>query len=127
MGKIVETQEDADALQVPEVGAGRTGECVEGIRKALMLINDRPVFANCTGPFSMAGRLMDVNEILLQCIEEPEIVHTVLEKCTEFSLKYIKALKAAGAHGVIIPKHRIMTASHICLIQCGELVVAHHL
>jgi uroporphyrinogen decarboxylase len=102
MGKIVETQEEADALQVPEVGAGRTGECVEGIRKALMLISDRPVFANCTGPFSMAGRLMDVNEILLQCIEEPEIVHTVLEKCTEFSLKYIKALKAAGAHGVIM-------------------------
>ncbi|MBQ8975287.1 MAG: uroporphyrinogen decarboxylase family protein [Oscillospiraceae bacterium] len=102
MGKIVETQEDADALKVPEVGAGRTGVCVDGIKKALMLIKDRPVFANCTGPFSMAGRMMDVNEILLMCIEEPEIVHTVLKKAAEFSIKYIKALKDAGAHGVIM-------------------------
>ena len=102
MGKIVETQEDADALKVPEVGDGRTGICVDGIKKALMLIHDRPIFANCAGPFSLAGRMMDVNEILLQCIEEPELVHTVLKKATEFIIKYIKAFKEVGAHGVIM-------------------------
>ena len=101
-GQLVSTQEEADALAVPEVGAGRTGKVLRALQKTLVLVNDRPVFCNCTGPFSMAGRLMDVNEVLLLTYEEPELVHTVLEKCTEFLINYIKAMKAAGANGVIM-------------------------
>ena len=101
-GQLVSSQEEADALQIPEVGAGRTGKNIRALTKAMILVNDRPVFANCTGPFSLAGRLMDVNEILLLTYEEPELVHTVLEKCTQFLIKYIGALKDAGANGVIM-------------------------
>ena len=101
-GRLVETQEEADALKVPEVGDGRTGIAVEGIQKAKVLIEDRPVFANCCGPFSLSGRLMDVNEILLMTLEDPDLVHTVLEKSTEFIIKYIKAFKEVGADGVIM-------------------------
>ena len=95
-GQLIETQEQADALEIPEIGAGRTGIVLEGLKKALMIVKDRPVFANCTGPFSMAGRLMDVNEILLKTYEEPEAVHMVLEKCTQFLLEYIGAMKKLG-------------------------------
>ena len=101
-GQLVSTQEEADALQIPELGAGRTGKVLRALGKSLTLVTDRPVFANCTGPFSMAGRLMDVNEILLMTYEEPELVHSVLEKCTQFLLKYIKAMKLMGANGVIM-------------------------
>ncbi|MBR5113665.1 MAG: uroporphyrinogen decarboxylase family protein [Oscillospiraceae bacterium] len=101
-GQLVSNQEEADALVVPEVGAGRTGKVLRALQKTLVLVNDRPVFCNCTGPFSMAGRLMDVNEVLLLTYEEPELVHTVLEKCTEFLINYIKAMKAAGANGVVM-------------------------
>ena len=92
-GQLISTQEEADALAVPELGAGRTGKVLRALGKTLTLVNDRPVFANCTGPFSLAGRLMDVNEVLLMTYEEPELVHTVLEKCTQFLLKYIRAMK----------------------------------
>lgn len=102
VGQLISTQEEADALRVPELGEGRTGVAIEGIRKAKMIISDRPVFANCCGPFSLAGRLMDVNEILLETLEDPDLVHTVLEKATEFILKYIKAFKAVGADGLIM-------------------------
>ncbi len=102
IGKIVADEEDAEALKVPEIGAGRTGVNVEAIKKAQMLINDRPVLAQCIGPFSLAGRLMDVNEIMLHCYEEPEMVHTVLRKATDFIIKYATALKEAGANGVIV-------------------------
>jgi uroporphyrinogen decarboxylase len=102
IGKIVTTQEDADNLVVPKIGAGRTGVCVKTIRKALNLISDRPVIAGCIGPFSLAGRLLNVNDIMVDCYTEPEKVHTVLKKATEFIIKYIKALKAAGAHGVML-------------------------
>ena len=101
-GQLIETQEQADALVVPEVGTKRTANGISCIRKAKALIIDRPIFGNCTGPFSMAGRLMDVNEILLLCIEEPELVHTVLEKTTEFCINYIRAQKEAGANGMIM-------------------------
>ena len=101
-GQLVGDLESAEALQVPELGAGRTGKVLRALGKTLTLVNDRPVFANCTGPFSMAGRLMDVNEILLKTYEEPEAVHMVLEKCTRFLLEYIGAMKKLGANGVIM-------------------------
>lgn len=44
VGAIVTSEEEADALQVPAVGAGRTGKYVEAIKKACELISDRPVF-----------------------------------------------------------------------------------
>ena len=101
-GQLVSTQEQADELQIPELGAGRTGKVLRALGKTLMIVNDRPVLANCIGPFSLAGRLMDVNEILLMTYEDPELVHTVLEKATEFLLKYIRAMKDLGANGVIM-------------------------
>ncbi|HIS80641.1 MAG TPA: uroporphyrinogen decarboxylase family protein [Candidatus Scatomonas merdavium] len=102
IGKLISTEEEADALQVPEVGAGRTGTCIEAIHKAMTVINDRPVFAGCIGPFSLAGRLLNVNDIMVDCYEEPEMVHKVLEKATAFIISYLKELKKAGAHGAIM-------------------------
>lgn len=102
IGTLIATEEDAEALQVPEIGAGRTSENTETIRKAQMLISDRPVIAQCIGPFSLAGRLMNVNDIMLHCFENPEMVHTVLKKATQFIIAYARALKKSGANGIII-------------------------
>ena len=102
IGQLVQTQEDADALKVPKLGSGRTAIAIETIRKATRLIHDRPILANCSGPFSTAGRLMNVNEILVETYENPETVHTVLRKATDFIKKYIGGFKRAGADGVIL-------------------------
>ncbi len=97
---LIHDEDEAEALVVPEIGAGRTGECVEGIRKACELITDRPVIAGIIGPYSLAGRLLDMTEIMILCYEEPEMVETVLEKVTEFQIAYAKAFKEAGANGI---------------------------
>ncbi len=102
VGRIVETEEDAEALAVPAVGAGRTGLYVEAIGRACKLITDRPVFAGVIGPYSLAGRLLDVSEIMVLCYEEPELVHTVLKKATAFLIDYIRAYQATGAGGVVV-------------------------
>lgn len=102
MGALVTDEEKADALVVPEIGAGRTQIYIDAIEKSVELIQDRPVFAGVIGPFSLAGRLMDVSEAMILCYEEPDMVHTVLEKCTEFLIKYINAYKAVGANGVFM-------------------------
>lgn len=101
-GSIVETEEDADALAVPEIGSGRTQIYIDAIEKAVKLIEDRPVFAGVIGPFSLAGRLMDVTEAMIYCYDEPDMVHTVLEKVSEFLIKYINSYKAVGANGVLM-------------------------
>lgn len=102
IGHIVENQEQADALKVPEVGAGRTAIYVEAIKKACELITDRPVFAGVIGPFSLAGRLLDVSEAMIYCYDDPDMVHTVLTKATDFLIKYIRAYKEVGANGVVV-------------------------
>ena len=79
LGHLIENQEQADALEVPEIGAGRTGIYIEAIQKACTLITDRPVFAGVIGPFSLAGRLLDVSEAMIYCYDDPDMVHTVLE------------------------------------------------
>jgi uroporphyrinogen decarboxylase len=102
VGALITEEEDADALQIPEVGAGRTGLCVEAIRKAAQEIKDRPVLAGVIGPYSLAGRLMDVSEIMILCYDEPDMVHTVMEKATAFLISYCNAFREAGADGVVI-------------------------
>lgn len=101
-GCVVSTPEDAEALKVPAVGSGRTDIYIEAIRLAAKKITDRPVFAGVIGPFSLAGRLTDVTEAMIYCYEEPEMMHTVLEKASAFLIDYIKAYKAAGADGIVM-------------------------
>ena len=102
IGRIVEDEKEAEQLEIPNVGAGRTGIYVEAMAKAVKTIQNRPVFAGVIGPFSLAGRLMDVTEAMVNCYEDPDMVHLVLEKVTEFLIQYINAYKEAGANGVVM-------------------------
>lgn len=101
-GTLIADENEAEALVVPNVGAGRTGLYVDAIRKACDWITDRPVFAGVIGPYSLAGRLLDVSEIMVLCYEEPDMVHTVLQKTTDFLISYIKAYRETGAGGVVV-------------------------
>ena len=100
--KIIADLEAANALSVPEVGAGRTSVYIRAAQLSSKKIKDRPTFGGQIGPFSLAGRLMDMTEVMVMAMVEPEIVHIVLEKCTNFLIKYARAFKNAGANGIII-------------------------
>lgn len=102
VGRLIHDEAEADALEVPAVGTARSGLYVESIRKALQRITDRPVLAGMIGPFSLAARLLDVTEIMMDCYDEPDMVHTVLEKATAFLIDYAKAYKAVGADGIVL-------------------------
>lgn len=102
IGSVIDEDTDLDTVEIPDCRQGRTGVCIDAIRKVSKEINDVPVLAGCIGPFSLAGRLMDVNEVMFMCYDEPELVHGVLDKVTEFLLDYASELKAAGADGVVM-------------------------
>ena len=101
-GALISSQEEAEALTIPKVGSGRTGVYINAVAKAARQITDRPVFAGAIGPFSLAGRLLGVTDAMIYCYDEPEMVHTVLEKATAFAIAYCNAFKEAGANGVVI-------------------------
>ena len=101
-GRIITSLEDAENLEIPKIGAGRTAVYAGGINKAKALIKDRPVFAGVIGPYSLAGRLMDITEIMIACYTEPETVHLVLKKAAEFIRSYIELLRESGADGVVM-------------------------
>ncbi len=101
-GRLLETEADIDDLTVPPVTAARAGEYVKAIEKAASSITDRPVLAGVIGPFSLAGRLMEMTEVMIKCMTEPNLVHRVLRKSAEFLTAYITAFKNAGASGIVM-------------------------
>ena len=102
IGQLVCDEEGANALEVPSLDAGRARVCAEGIRLAKERIKDKPVLAGMIGPYSLAGRLMDVTEIMYLCFDEPETVHIVLDKVAEYLISYGTLLKEAGADGIMM-------------------------
>ena len=101
-GRLVSDEEEANSLEVPAVGSARTGLYIDAVKKAVEMITDRPVIAGMIGPFSLAARLLDVTEIMMDCYDDPDMVHVVLEKTTAFLIEYAKAYKATGAHGIMM-------------------------
>ena len=102
IGSLITDEDEAEALTVPAVGDGRTGLYIEAARNAKAAITDRPVLAGIIGPFSLAGRLMDVSEALVNCIADEDFVHAALRKTTAFLKAYAQAYKDAGADGIVM-------------------------
>ena len=101
-GRIINDMDEAETLKVPAIGSGRTQIYIDAIEKACKEITDRPVLAGMIGPYSLAARLFDVSEIMMDCYDDPDMVHTVLEKVTAFLIEYAKAYKSVGANGIVM-------------------------
>ena len=94
-------------LQVPSLSAGRIPQYLKANLLAaksqkLTANSQKPLFAGCIGPFSLAGRLYDMSDIMMLIYENADAAHTLLNKCTQFIQKYCEALKLTGANGVLM-------------------------
>ena len=102
LGRLVSNAEDIENLKVPDLSAGRFPEYLKANRLTAERTNDKPVFAGAIGPFSLAGRLYDMSEIMVGCYIEPDAIRCLLDKCTELIQKYCLELKRIGCSGVVI-------------------------
>jgi uroporphyrinogen decarboxylase len=102
VGRRVTCRGEIEALEVPCVGARRSQSCLEIVRQLAQWTGHPPVLGGIIGPFSLAGRLFGLTEIMMLTAVEPETVHLLLEKTTAFLLNYAKAQQAAGAKGIIM-------------------------
>ena len=101
-GRLVYDEESVNRLQVPSLSVGRMPEYLKANRLAIENIKDKPVLSGCIGPFSLAGRLYDMSEIMVGIYIEPDVIKTLLAKCTAYITAYCKELKSLGATGVIM-------------------------
>ena len=102
IGRLVSDYASVEALKVPTIHDGRVQEYIKANRLAAQHITDKPIFGGCIGPFSLAGRLFDMSEIMMAIYTEPETIELLLDKCTLFITEYVRAIKSTGVAGVII-------------------------
>ncbi len=101
-GRLLEDEEAIEKLQVPGLTKGRISQYLLANKLSAEYFRDKPVFAGCIGPFSLAGRLYDMSEIMMLCYSEPEPAGVLLQKCTDFLMAYCSELKNTGVDGIVI-------------------------
>lgn len=100
-GRLLTSAADVEALQIPTLDAKRVPEYLKANRLAAAEL-DVPLFGGCIGPFSLAGRLYDMTELMMAMYIEPDTANLLLDKCTQFILEYCKQIKASGSVGVVM-------------------------
>jgi len=99
---LVCNETEIENLPVPDIHSKRVPEYLKANKLSSEYIQDKPVFSGCIGPFSLAGRLFGMTEIMMEIYINPSAIHSLLKKCTEFIKAYCLELKKSGANGVVI-------------------------
>lgn len=103
IGRLLNSSQDIENLEIPSLDIGRVQQYILANKLAAENNeNTKPILAGSIGPFSLAGRLFDMSEIMVWCYIDPDATRMLLQKCTDFIIKYAKALKETGVGGIII-------------------------
>lgn len=102
VGRLVADYDSVAALEIPGLDKGRVQQYLLANRLTAERIKDKPIYGGAIGPFSLAGRLFDLSELMMAIYIEPETVTLLLEKCTDFIISYLRAMKQTGISGVIL-------------------------
>lgn len=120
--RLIVYSSDIKNLIIPEVNTPRICEYIKATELVVAENMGKPVFGGVIGPFSLAGRLLDMTEIMTGILMEPDEMHLLLEKCTSFINKYLAKQISAGANGVIMAEP---AAGLLAPEQCEEFSSAY--
>jgi uroporphyrinogen decarboxylase len=123
LGRLLSSAEDIENLKVPDLNSGRVQEYLTANRLTVESSKGMPVLAGVIGPFSLAGRLFDMSEIMVACYTEPDAIMMLLDKCTEFIINYCRELKNIGCSGVVVAEPAAgLLANDDCKMFSSEYV-----
>lgn len=122
-GRLLADEAAIEKLEIPALNKGRIPEYLKANMLAARNITDRPVLAGCIGPYSLAGRLYDMSEIMMLIYINPETATSLLQKCTDFITRYCMALKATGVNGVVMAEPAAGLLSNEDCLQYSSLFV----
>ncbi len=100
-GRLLTCAEQVAELAVPSLETKRVPQYLKAIELAVKDLT-KPLFGGCIGPFSLAGRLYDLTELMMAMYLEPDTATMLLDKCTEFITAYCLEMKKRGASGVVM-------------------------
>lgn len=122
IGRLVSNAEEIEQLKVPSLDTARLPEYIKANR-LIAAEATKPILSGCIGPYSLAGRLYDMSEIMMAMYIDPDSIKLLLSKCTEFITKYCQALKEAGANGVLIAEPAAGLLSNDACMEFSSLYV----
>lgn len=88
-------------LKIPLIENEVTSPLIEAVRLAAPNLH-KPLIVGATGPYTLCSVLNGSENFMMNCMLEPDAVHEVLDRITEYLIEYIRAYKEAGASGVIL-------------------------
>ena len=97
--KIVRDRSDIDRLSLPDVYAHeRTLDRIEGVKLFRKELGDQfPVIGWVEGPLAEAADLMDMSEVMMQMMLDPDSIHTLCDKTLAMGKAFAEAQIEAGA------------------------------
>src|SRR5512139_592733 len=101
-GRLVDSREAVDALEVPSPGERRTRVHLDAVSLMRQGTPGAIVLGNLIGPLTLAGRLFGVSEALALTVTDASTLHALIEKTSAFAVEYARSFRAAGAHGAIV-------------------------
>ncbi len=96
----VRTARDIDRLPSPDPGSqGRYPVMLEALERVRRAVGTEAFVVACFDqyPFSLAGALLGLDQLMLRLRDDPPFVRSLMERCLEYSRAYAIALGAAGA------------------------------
>ena len=96
----LQSLEDIDSLKVIDPSLGqRMNDAVEAVRLMRQRAgNDVAVVGWVEGPLAECCDLMDMQQVFINLLDEPEAMHNLLDICTRQAILFAKAQIDAGAH-----------------------------
>jgi len=99
---LADTKDLARLAKVHTGTEGRLGFKVEATRLAAQAVGDRCHLKTCfdSGPFSLATALRGIEQLMLDCLDDPPFVLDLLEICTDAAIRFARACGQAGCHAL---------------------------
>ena len=101
----IQTPEMIDKLEIPDVTkVARMPTVIKAteLLSAKVKNESLPLLVALVGPFMIAGQVRGVDQYLIEMIEEPELVHKLLQKCTQTCKEYTNEVEKVGADVISI-------------------------
>ena len=103
--KAIHNEQEMTSFVVPDnlASAGRVPVVTEAIRLLRKEIGDKVVIGTyLVAPFTLAGQIMDLNDLFKLSFKKPDLVNQMLDRLVEVSIKLAQIYRQAGADYVCI-------------------------
>lgn len=92
---------ELEDLKIPQVENEITFPLIDAVRLSVPHM-DKPLVAGATGPYTLCSVLNGSENFMVNCMVDPDAVHSFLSRVTDYLIQYISAYKSVGAAGVIL-------------------------